>query len=926
MESNPKASWKKTMGKQPTVAELRKRIADLEERVHREKLAEETLREQEMRYRAIVDQATSDALLVHDFQGRFLEVNRRACESLGYSKEELLRMSVTDIELDFDLKSAQAEWSKIEPGVPFTLYGHQKRKDGSVFPVEIHFGCSVWNGEKLFLGLVRDITERRMAEEALRESEERFRSIVEGAPDAIFIQSDRRFAYVNPAACRLFGAASADALIGSPVFDRIHPRYHRLAGERMRLLNEERRSLRERVELRFLRMDMSEVWVETSGEPIFYQGKHGALGFARDITWRKQAEEALRESEERFRSIFRDNLSAMFLLDPATGRFLDVNSACGNFYGRSREDLLTMHIQDIGLHGGEALGEMHATASGTQNRFESRHRLADGSVRDVEVFTSTICTYGACVLYCIVNDISEKRSAQRQVRLLGRAVEQNSESIIITDHRGAIEYVNPAFTRSTGYAPDEVAGRNPRMLKSGAQGEAFYRNLWRTILSGETWRGEMHNRRKNGELFWEDVAISPIFDDTGSISHFIAIKEDITERKRLMESLVQAKEKAEESDRLKTAFLQNISHEIRTPMNGILGFLKLLEMPALDDDERSEYIRIVNQSGQRLLGTINDIIELSRIEAGRTDVRMETVDVEQIMLFHYAFFKPQAEEKGLVLSLEKHLRGEEALLRTDKKKLDSILISLLGNALKFTGKGGVEFGNRIEGSELHFYVRDSGAGIPGDRIEVIFERFMQADSSIARPYEGCGLGLTIAKANVESLGGRIRVNSEPGKGSTFSFSIPYLPVSPDTFFSEAPGTDEIEEGPLILIAEDDPISFRLMESVLKKAGYSLLHAVDGEEALRAASEHPGLALVLMDLKMPRMNGFEATRRIRRINKDIPIIAQSAYAFPDDRHKALEAGCDDYLVKPVDRASLLMTVRRYCGEKGGGKEDAGERRT
>ena len=676
MEWNSKASWKKRMEKQPTVAELQKRIAELEEKVHREKLAKDALREQEMRYRAIVDQATSDALLVHDFQGRFLEVNRRACESLGYSKEELLRMSVTDVELDFDLQSAQAEWSKIEPGVPYTLYGHQKRKDGSAFPVEIHFGCSEWNGEKLFLGLVRDITERRRTEEALRESEERFRSIVEGAPDAIFIQSDRRFAYLNPAACRLFGAASADELKGTLVLDRIHPQYHQVVEERMRHLNEERRSLRERVELRFLRMDMSEVWVETSGEPIFYQGKHGALGFARDITWRKQAEEALRES-----------------------------------------------------------------------------------------------------------------------------------------------------------------------------------------------------------------------------------------------------------DRLKTAFLQNISHEIRTPMNGILGFLRLLEMPALEDDERSEYVRIVNQSGRRLLNTINDIIELSRIEAGRTGVRMESVDVEQVMRFHFNFFEPQAEEKRLFLTLAEHVRGEDALLRTDKNKLDSILNSLLGNAIKFTSKGGVEFGNRIEGSELAFYVRDSGAGIPEDRTKVIFERFMQADSSIARPYEGCGLGLTIAKANVESLGGRIRVSSEPGKGSLFSFSIPYLPLSPEASVPEAPGSEKNEEGPLILIAEDDPISFRFMESVLKKAGYALLHAVDGEEALRAASEHPGLALVLMDLKMPRMDGFEATRRIRRIDKDIPIIAQSAYAFPDDRQKALEAGCDDYLVKPVDRTFLLNMVKRYCEEKGGGGKDAaGERRT
>ena len=904
--------------KKPTYGDLLQRIADLEERLRLKSLAEETMREQETRYRAIVDQATSDALLVHDFHGRFLEVNRRACESLGYSKEEFLRMSVADIERDFDLKSAQAEWAKIEPGVPFILYGHQQRKDGTVFPVEIHFGCSFWNGEKLYLGLVRDITKRKRTEEALRESEERFRNMVEGAPDAIYIQVDRKFAYVNAATCRLFGVSSVDELLGMPLLERIHPLYHDVVRERMRHLSDERSPQRERIELRFLRMDGSEVWVETSGEPIVYQGKNGALGFARDITWRKEAEEALGESGERFRSLFRDSLSVMFLLDPVTGRFLDVNRECGSFYGWSPQELLNMKIMDIHTLGEEALGEIEKVSSGEQNRFESRHRLANGSVRDVEVFTSKICVRGECLLYCIVNDVTSKKEAQRQVRLLGRAVEQNSESVVITDAAGNIEYVNPAFTQSTGYTAEDVTGKNPRVLKSGEQGEAFYKRMWETILSGETWRGEMHNKRKNGELFWENVVISPILDENGAIAHFIAIKQDITERKKLIESLVRAKEKAEESDRLKTAFLQNVSHEIRTPMNGILGFLHLLEQPALDDDERSEYIRIVNQSGKRLLSTINDIIEASRIEAGKTTVQLDDVDVAQTMAFHFSFFRPRAEEKGLFLTLSEHLRGEKALLRTDKNKLDSILNILLGNALKFTCSGGVEFGNHLEGPDLLFFVKDSGEGIPEDRLEVVFDSFVQADQSVARSHEGAGLGLTIAKANVEALGGKIDVRSEVGRGSTFTFSIPYLPLKPGAGISKSDGGSQSAEenrgGALILIAEDDSTSFRLLEAVLMKAGYSVLRAFDGEGAVRAVRENPAVALVLMDIKMPGMNGLEATRRIRRFNTVLPIIAQTAYAFPEDRTKALEAGCDDYISKPVERTALLRMIKRYCEKK------------
>lgn len=633
-------------------------------------------------------------------------------------------------------------------------------------------------GEPLFfIATVSDITAAKQTELKLQESEDRFRSIVENAPDAIFIQTEGKFAYLNPAACSLLGVSSQEELVGTPVVECVDPLFHDAVRGRIRRLNEERQPVRDAMEQRMVRADMSKIWVETCGEPFLYMGKMGALVFVRDITWRKEAEASLKESEERFRSIFEENLSVMFIVDPLTGRFLDANRACVAFYGWPREQLLRMRSQDVNMLGEKSLLEIQKAVAGEQSYFEFKHRLADGSVRDVEVFTSRIKASGEQILFCIVNDITSRKSAQRQVRLLGRAVEQNSGSIIITDATGTIEYVNPAFSLSTGYSADEVIGRHVRMLRLEDHGELFHEEVWAALLSGRTWRGEVRSRKKSGELCWENVLISPIHDEGSAISHLIAIKDDITEKKQLIGSLVRAKERAEESDRLKTAFLQNMSHEIRTPMNGILGFLGLLDEPALDESERSEYIQIVNISGQRLMRTIDEILEISRIESGEVSLRTEKVDVEQMMRYLRDFYSLEAQKKGIVLTLAGHLCGGDAMISTDKNKLYSSLSTLMGNAVKFTRKGYVEFGNRIEGANLVFYVKDTGIGIPAHLLGVVFERFMQVDQGDTRPYEGCGLGLAISKAYVEALGGTIHVVSEEGKGSVFSFSIPYAVVS-----------------------------------------------------------------------------------------------------------------------------------------------------
>ncbi|MDT8325655.1 MAG: PAS domain S-box protein, partial [Bacteroidota bacterium] len=405
------------------------------------------------------------------------------------------------------------------------------------------------------------------------------------------------------------------------------------------------------------------------------------------------AEHNLRESEAKFRNLFINHSAVKFIIDPDDGRILEANRAAAAFYGWSIEEMQRMHIHQINTSPREEIRNALKLATGGENlRFEFRHRKADGSIADVEVVSSLVDIGDKPVLHSIVQDISRRKRAEEQLRLLHRAVEQISVAIVITDPEGSIHYVNPGFTEMTGYPADEVLGQNPRLLQSGYHSNEFYADLWSTILSGKTWEGEMHNRRKDGAAYWEKAVISPVLDSNGDITHFVSVKEDVTRERRLREELIAAKNSAEESDRLKTAFLMNMSHEIRTPMNGILGFMSLLTEPDLEDKLRREYVDIINVSGGRLIETLDNIIEISRIEAGGLSVCEDEVDTEQLLRFLCEFFHPQAASAGNNITLVEHVQGEEARVYSDEHKLHAILSNLLKNAVKFTEKGRIEFG------------------------------------------------------------------------------------------------------------------------------------------------------------------------------------------------------------------------------------------
>jgi len=400
------------------------------------------------------------------------------------------------------------------------------------------------------------------------------------------------------------------------------------------------------------------------------------------------------------------------------------------------------------------------------------------------------------------------------------------------------------------------------------------------------------------------------------------IVRDITERKLIENQLLIAKEKAEESDRLKSAFLANMSHEIRTPMNGILGFAELLKQPDLTGEEQEKYIRIIEKSGNRMLNILAEIMDISRIESGLIETDIRNININKQVEFVYDLLKPDAESKSITLSYKYGLSFNESIFQTDGEKLYGILSNLVKNAIKYTDKGSVEFGYEKLEKEgqafLQFFIKDTGIGIPKNRQEEIFARFMQADIADIQARQGAGLGLSIAKAFVELLGGKIWVVSEPGKGSSFYFTLPY-PKEPEIKTNARtadpekrvenpviPGVPELK----ILIAEDDETSEMLISIVVKDFCKQIFKAKNGIEAIEICRNNPDLDLILMDIQMPVMNGYKATHRIRQFNNNIIIIAQTAFGQAGDRETALESGCNDYITKPIKRTELLALIQKY----------------
>jgi PAS domain S-box-containing protein len=485
---------------------------------------------------------------------------------------------------------------------------------------------------------------------------------------------------------------------------------------------------------------------------------------------------------------------------------------------------------------------------------------------------------------------------------------------------GSFKDVNPTWLSTLGYKREEVIGKFYKDLLHPDWLSHFEKNYPAFKKRGYVNDVQFKIRHKKGHYL--DISFEGCigYHPDGSFKQTYCVFQDITEKKKALEELVIAKEKAEESDRLKSAFLANMSHEIRTPMNGILGFSNLLKEPKLSGEEQQKYIGIIEKSGARMLNIINDIVDISKIEAGLMKLDIKESDINEQIEYIYTFFKPEVEAKGMKLSFKNTLPAKEAIIKTDREKVFAILTNLVKNAIKYTNKGSIEFGvstssTSKQGSEpveLQFYVKDTGIGIPKNRQEAIFERFIQADIEDVQAQQGAGLGLAITKAYTEMLGGEIWVESEEDRGSTFYFTIPY-----NTAFKKETSHDTIDVGDdalklelKVLIVEDDETSSELLSIILGKYEKEIISVTNGNKALVAYRNNPDIDLILMDIQLPGMNGYEVTRQIRAFNKEVIIIAQTAYGLSGDREKALEAGCNDYISKPVKKDELMALIHKH----------------
>ncbi len=517
----------------------------------------------------------------------------------------------------------------------------------------------------------------------------------------------------------------------------------------------------------------------------------------------------------------------------------------------------------------------------------------------------------------IVQDITEDVKKEEKLNIFQKGVSNAPSCFIITDYNEKIEYVNPQFTKLTGYRSDEVLGKDFSILHSGTHSKDFYKKLWDTIKSGNIWHGEFCNKKKNGDIYYESASISSIKNENNEITHYIAIKKDITNEKKVRKELIAAKEKAEEADRLKSAFLENMSHEIRTPLNAILGFSQLINDDDINHEDRERFTKIIETNGTHLLSLIDYVIDMSMIESNQLKIFKKDCDIQSLLKDLYKKHQAEINKKDIDFILNIPENYEKVNIITDESRLSQIISNLIDNAIKFTKKGNIEFGYKIETNDkITFYVKDTGIGIEKDNQKIIFETFRQINNSFSRNFGGMGLGLSISKALVELLEGEILVESKLGKGSKFYFTLPCSVNAIEKNNKEIADKNQVSKignkfkNKHILIAEDFEVNYMLIKEILNKFQAESLWAKNGKYAIDICKKNKNIDVVLMDIKMPVTDGIEATKQIRKFRKDLPIIAQTAYVQTEDINKILNAGCNDYITKPINALELISTIGKH----------------
>jgi PAS domain S-box-containing protein len=799
-------------------------------------------------------------------------------------------------------------------------------------------------GNPLFyVGHAEDITERKRTADVLVESEARLRGITDSAHDAILMMDPRGLiSYWNPAAESTLGYGREEA-IGKDLHDLLVPeRYH--DGHRAAfpdfLRTGRGNAVGTIVEVAARRKDGSEVDIALSLSAVSLHGEWHAIGIIRDISERKRNEEALRESEARFRIMADSCPIAIWVTDTQGGNCF-ANRSYRDFCGVTAAQVESGRLGET-IHPDDEAGFVvafeRAIKENSPFRAEARHLRADGEWRWVESHAVPRFSASGEFLGMVGTgrDITERKQNELALRSSEEKFRQLAENIhevfwITTPGGSEMLYISPAYEQVWGRTCESLL-RNPK-----SWGESIHpgemekiprmAGLQTGVESGEV---EFRIRTPDGKEKWIRSNVFPVRDEAGQVIRIAGVSEDITERKRYEEELIRAREAAEAANRAKSCFLANMSHEIRTPMNGVIGMTQLLMGTELTDEQR-EYAEVVNTSGMALLKLINDILDLSKVEARKITLENRPFDVSGTIEEVIRLLRVQAKAKGL--SIRAGISPAiPPILCGDAHRLRQVLANLTSNAIKFTQRGEIALEAALESrtdslATIRFTVDDSGIGIPPDKIADIFSPFTQADVSVTRRYGGSGLGLAICKELAELMGGAIGVTSVEGQGSTFWFTAVFdLNPPPLAPIADQPPMQRTAALPLsipagrqahILVAEDSDTNRQVVLAQLQKLGYSASVVTNGAEAVEAVRRQR-FDIVLMDCEMPVMDGYEATRHIHEsVQRDIPIIALTAHAMSEHRDLCLSAGMNDYLSKPLQMEALSDMLAKWLPGTGPG---------
>lgn len=632
-------------------------------------------------------------------------------------------------------------------------------------------------------------------------------------------------------------------------------------------------------------------------------------------------------------SIFNNGHTPMLIIDSITGDIKDANRAACNFYGYPLDRLLTLKITDINtLSHQEVFEEMRKARNEERKFFRFRHKLANGEIKEVEVYSGPIHSGDEPLLFSIIHDAEYKKEMEKRIRLqqiyFQGLFENSPEAIALLDNEFRILSINKSFKKIFQYSINEVLCRD---ITAVLCDERFYDEstyIKDSIEKGEYIRRELLRKRKDGSLVEVSLLGFPIILNGEQVGVFAIYSDQtsINEEKRKHEQRIQmyidqleeARKKAEEASEFKSRFISNMTHELRTPMNGITGIIELLKETRLSDEQK-EYLEMLEYSASRLSSIINNVLDISKIEAGKLELRKAKFNVNKLVNEAARYFNIQAGRKGLELNC---IIGQDVpeFLVGDPDKLNQVLFNLLANAVKFTDKGYIEIDVRLaeksdNNVKLHFCIKDTGIGIPEDKLAKVFEDFFQLETVNSRRYGGTGLGLPIAKRLVQKMGGDLAAESEYEKGSTFHFTISFpLPLLQDNVEQDIDSGYRYTRGGLsaldVLVVEDDVVNRKIIKKLLKRNGCNVALAANGEEALKVLQVR-NFDVILMDIYMPVMNGFDATRSIRAkesaVGRHTPIIAMTAAAQSDEMEKYSVAGFDAYLTKPCGRERIFSTI-------------------